>query len=234
MATTTEKTVAEESALYPLASGDRLSRAEFERRYAAMPELKKAELIQGVVYVGSPVRMDHHARPHSLLAAWAVNYVAATPGLETGDNATVRLDDDSEPQPDVLIRVLPDCGGATTIEDGYVVGPPELIAEVAASSATYDLHDKLAAYRDAGVPEYLVWRVLDKQFDWFVLQDGKYVLQTPSPEGLLESVQFPGLRLHRPSLLAENAAAVFEHLQAGLKTDRHQEWVQALATKHTQ
>lgn len=35
----------------PLENGDRLSRFEFEHRYQAMPELKKAELVEGVVYI---------------------------------------------------------------------------------------------------------------------------------------------------------------------------------------
>lgn len=230
MATTTEPVAANSVGVYPLDSGDRLSRADFERRFAAMPEVKKAELIQGVVYVGSPVRIGQHARPHALLVTWVVNYAAATPGLDFADNATVRLGLEDEPQPDVLLRILPEYGGATTTEkDDYIAGPPEFVVEVAASSASYDLHDKLAAYRDAGVKEYVVWRVLDGQLDWFVLTNGAYVKQGPHNDGTIESTQFPGLRLHLPSLLQENAAAVFQTLQAGIATPEHAAFVAQLA-----
>ncbi len=232
MATTTEPITATSIGVYPLASGDRLSRAEFEHRFSAMPEVKKAELIQGVVYVGSPVRIGQHARPHALLVTWIVNYAVATPGTDFADNATVRLGPEDEPQPDVLLRILPEYGGATTTEkDDYIAGPPEFVVEIAASSASYDLHDKLAAYRDAGVKEYVVWRVLDGQLDWFVLTNGAYVKQGPNTDGILESAQFPGLRLHLPSLLQENAAAVFQTLHAGITTPEHATFVSQLAEK---
>ncbi len=229
MATTTEPITATSIGVYPLASGDRLSRAEFEHRFSAMPEVKKAELIQGVVYVGSPVRVEQHGQQHALIVGWAMNYAAATPGLRVADNATVRLGPENEPQPDMLIRILPEFGGCTKLESGYIVGPPEFVVEIAASSASYDLHDKLAAYRDAGVKEYVVWRVLDGQLDWFVLTNGAYVKQGPNTDGILESAQFPGLRLHLPSLLQENAAAVFQTLQAGIATPEHAAFVSQLA-----
>ncbi len=228
MATTFQHDSGSTTTVFPLANGDRLTRTEFERRYAAMTEVKKAELIQGVVYVGTPVRVSQHARQHALLISWAMNYAAATPGLEVADNATVRLTPDSEPQPDLLIRVLPEHGGATATQDGYIVGPPELVAEVAASSANYDLHDKLAAYRDAGVREYLVWRVLDRAFDWFVWENAQYSPQTPDQQGELESPHFPGLRLHVPSLLEENANAVFETLRLAVETAEHRAFVSKL------
>src|SRR5690242_6337929 len=113
-----------------LESGDHLSRSEFERRYEAMPALKKAELIEGVVYVGSPVRMDVHAEPHASVITWLGTYRAATPGVRLGDNPTVRLDLDNEPQPDALLRLEPAAGGRSRVdEDGYVEGPPELVVE---------------------------------------------------------------------------------------------------------
>src|SRR5438094_3399178 len=98
-------------AIPPLRDGERLTVEEFERRYEAMPELKKAELIEGVVYVGSPVNQRNHGRPHLMIGGWAVAYIAATPGVDGGDNATVVLDDDNEPQPDVLLRIVEECGG---------------------------------------------------------------------------------------------------------------------------
>src|SRR5579872_805301 len=87
----------------PLENGDCLSREEFERRYTAMPHLKKAELLRGVVYIPSPVRLKHHGAPHVDLVAWVGTYKLATPGLLAGDNSTVRLGPEDEPQPDVLL-----------------------------------------------------------------------------------------------------------------------------------
>ncbi len=141
----------------PLENGDRLSRPEFERRYNAMPNLKKAELIEGIVYMPSPVRFSQHGRPHSHLMGWLVLYEAGTPGVQAGDNSTVRLDVDNEPQPDASLLIDPERGGQTRLsKDGYIEGAPELVAEVASSRASYDLHDKQNIYRRNGVREYVV------------------------------------------------------------------------------
>lgn len=108
-----------------LENGDRLPRPEFERRYAAMPQVKKAELIEGIVYMPSPVRVRQHGRPHALVMGWLSNYWAATPGVDLCDNTTVRLDLDNEPQPDALLRIE---GGTSRIsEDDYIEGSPELV-----------------------------------------------------------------------------------------------------------
>ena len=158
-----------------LQNGDRLSRREFERRYKAMPHVKKAELIEGTVYMPSPVHFGSHSEPHSAIIGWLVAYAAATPHVSVGDNATVRLDLDNEPQPDALLRIDEDSGGQSHIsEDDYVEGPPELIVEVAHSSVAYDLHDKKRAYRRNGVREYLVWQIEENRVDWFVLEGGEY------------------------------------------------------------
>jgi Uma2 family endonuclease len=142
----------------PLENGDRLTRAEFERRHAAMPRLKKAELIEGVVYMPSPVRFKKHAKPHAVLVTWLGTYEAATSGVELADNATVRLDLDNEPQPDALLRILPEAGGQSDDSaDDFVEGAPELVAEAASSSASYDVHEKKRAYRRNRVQEYLVF-----------------------------------------------------------------------------
>jgi Uma2 family endonuclease len=108
----------------PLESGDRLTCAEFERRYEATAEKFKAELFEGVVYVASPVRV-FHGIPHAALVGWLGVYRTATPGVSAADNTTTRLDLDNEPQPDVLLRI--ERGGTSTIsEDGYIEGAPEL------------------------------------------------------------------------------------------------------------
>jgi Uma2 family endonuclease len=212
----------------PLENGDRLARSEFERRYEAMPRLKKAELIDGVVYVPSPVRSEQHGEPDSDVETWIGVYRAATPGTRSASNSTVRLDFDTEVQPDVLLRLQ--LGGRSRIDaDGYVEGAPELVAEVAASSASYDLHDKLRVYRRNGVQEYLVWRVLDRELDWLVLREGTYQRLEPDRAGILRSEAFPGLWLAIPALLARDLAAVLATLQTGLASPEHAAFVERLS-----
>ena len=164
----------------PLQEGDRLTRDEFERRYDAMPHLKKAELIEGVVHVPSPVRQRRHSAPHSSLVGWLFLYRARTPGVELGDNPSVRLDLGNMPQPDAVLFVQPESRGQVKIDaDDYINGAPDLVAEISASSESYDLHEKLQAYQRNGVREYLVWRVLKRQVDWFVLHEGGYRTARP-------------------------------------------------------
>jgi len=214
----------------PLENGDYLSRPEFERRYEAMPWLKKAELIEGIAYMGSPVRFDSHAQPHSLLIAWAVVYSASTPNVLVGDNATVRLDIDNEPQPDILLRLDPEKGGASRIgSDGYVEGPPELVIEIAASSASYDLRDKLRVYRRNGVREYIVWQIYDQRLDWWELNAGEYVPLKPDDSGVVRSNVFPGLDLNVAALLENNMAQVLATLHESLTSEQHAAFVAKLA-----
>ena len=212
----------------PLENGDRLSRDEFERRYLASPNLKKAELVEGVVHIPSPVRAAD-AKKRAELVVWLRRYCEPTPGVSVLANATVRLDLDNEPQPDALLRIESETIGRSRVDaDGYVAGPPELVAEVAASSAAYDLHDKLHAYRRNGVLEYLVWRVYDREFDWFVLTAGEYRPLAPDAAGILRSRTFPGLRLARRALLDGDFAAVLAELGKGRKTAEHAAFVARL------
>src|SRR2546425_7376854 len=206
----------------PLENGDKLTRAEFERRYEAMPHLKKAELIEGVVYVPSPVRHRYRGHQHTHLIGGLVQYEANTPGVEASDNVAVRLDLDNEPQPDALLFIDPACGGHALIDaDGYIEGAPELVAEVASSSASYDLHAKLRVYRRNGVREYIVWRVLDQEIDWFVLRAGQYEHLPVDDEGLLRSEVFPGLWLDPAALLRSDLATVLAVVQRGLASPEH-------------
>jgi Uma2 family endonuclease len=201
--------------------GDRLTRVEFERRYQAMPALKKAELIEGVVYMPSPVSAQH-SNPHAQLIGWLIAYQAATPGLLVGDNATVRLDEDNEPQPDALLAIDAKLGGQSRIdEDGYYAGAPELIGEIASSSVSYDLHAKLHVYRRHGVREYVAWRVRDKELDWFRLDEGKYVPLAYDAAGISKSTIFPGLWLDVPALLRGDLARVLAVLQEGIASPEH-------------
>jgi len=218
--------------LLPLESGDRLTRTEFERRYQAMPHLKKAELIEGVVYVPSPVRSTSHAQPHGFIITWLGVYTAATPGVELNDNATVRLDLDNEPQPDALLRLDERVGGQSRLSpDDYIEGGPELIVEIAASSAAYDVHDKLRVYRRNQVQEYLVWQVHEHRLDWWRLQDGAYVPLPADTRGVVRSIVFPGLWLAIPALLAGQLAEVLATLHAGLATPTHRAFLEQLSTR---
>lgn len=216
----------------PLESGDRLSRHEFERRYTAMPHLKKAELIEGVVYVSSPLRFKSHGQPHGDLIIWLGTYKVSTPGVELGDNATVRLDLDNEPQPDVLLLIDEKLGGQAKIsEDDYIEGAPELVAEVAASSASNDLYDKKRAYRRNGVKEYIVWQILENKLDWFSLESGEYVILKPDTSGIIKSRIFADLWLAEAALLTGNMNQVLAVLQQGLNSTEHQAFVERLSRK---
>ena len=213
----------------PLETGDHLTRREYERRYNAMPNVKKAELIEGVVYMPSPVRFKNHGSPHLQMATWVGVYLGHTPGLSAGDNATVRLDPDNEPQPDVLLRLEKDKGGRSEISaDDYIEGAPELVIEIAGSSASYDLHEKLTVYRRNGVQEYIVWQVHEQRIDWFVLEDEQYARLQPDGEGVMRSRLFPGLWLHAPAMLSGGIPTFLATLQQGLATPEHQAYVASL------
>jgi Uma2 family endonuclease len=221
--------VARESAVPPLESGDRLTRDEFLRRYEAMPDLKKAELIQGVVYVPSPVRYQYHGRQNHHLLTWLGHYEAGTPGVEGSGNTTVLLDPKSAPQPDGVLFINPDHGGQVKFDhEGYIVGAPDLVAEVTASTASYDLHDKLDAYRRNGVREYLVCRVFDQRTDWFVLREGRYEPIVAAPDGSLRSTVFPGLWLDSAALLRGDLPTVLALVQRGLDSPEHAEFAARL------
>jgi Uma2 family endonuclease len=213
----------------PLENADRLSRAEFERRYKAMPQLKRAELIEGVVYMPSPVRVLRHGRPHLHLVTWLGYYEGASPGVIGADNASTRLDLDNEPQPDAVLFIDPALGGQARISpDDYVEGAPELVAEVSSSSVSYDLNQKLNVYRRNGVREYIVWRVLDRQIDWFALREGEYVPLPPDVNGVYRSEVFPGLWLDPMALVNGDTKTVLAVLQRGLDSPEHAAFIARL------
>ncbi len=213
----------------PLQSGDRLTRPEFERRYAASPNIKKAELIEGIVYVASPLRHEQHGKPHSRVMTWLGVYQAMTPGVDLSDAPTVRLDLDNEPQPDAVLFIEANAGRQTRISpDGYIEGSPELIVEIAASSAAIDTGSKKQVYRRNGVLEYVIWQSYDNQLEWFWLTDGEYQLLSPDPDGIIRSRVFPGLWLAVEALLSNQMAQVLEVLQAGLQSAQHKVFVEQL------
>lgn len=213
--------------ILPLESGDRLSRHEFERRYTESLHVKKAELIEGVVYVASPLRFQRHAEPHAKLVIWLGNYQIATPGIKLGIEPTIRLDQDNEPQPDGILFIDQSLGGKSRITaDDYIEGSPELVAEIAASSAAYDLHDKKKAYRRNGIQEYIVWQSLEKKLNWFQLHESEYISLEPDADGVIKSQVMPGLWLAVPALLSGDMTQVLAVLQAGLSSPEHAEFLQ--------
>ena len=201
-------------AFVSLEPGDHLTREEFHRRYCARRDIRKAELIDGVVYMPSPVRAELHGAPHAAVIGWLYAYRARNRMVRVLDNATVYLEGENEIQPDACLWYEAS-GGPRLTASNYLEGAPQLVVEVAASSASYDLHEKKEAYRRSGVREYIVWRVLDGVIDWFELRNGAYISREPDENGIIESVQFAGLRLHIASLLADDAAGVLAALRQG-------------------
>jgi Uma2 family endonuclease len=225
---------AHDDAIPPLENGDRLTRAEFERRYDAMPGLKKAELIEGLVYMPSPVGLQRHGEPHTWIITWLGFYQASTTGVRVAADASARLDLDNMPQPDALLMIDPDHGGQSRISaDDYVEGAPELVAEVSSSTASFDLNTKFEVYRRNGVREYVVWRVRDKVIDWFVLRDGEFVRLDPDENGHYRSVVFPGLWLDSAAMIRGDLAAVLERVRQGVAIVDHGKFVDQLAAAST-
>lgn len=210
-----------------LHSGDRMTRAEFHRAYEQTPEDFRAELIGGIVYVPSPLRLPH-GTIHPPFSSIFFAYEAATPGVECGDNTTVMLGEKSEPQPDLYMRILPEYGGqSSTSPDDYVKGAPELIAEIAHSSRAIDLHAKLEDYRRHAVLEYLVVCLDERQVRWFDFRSGQE--PSPDPDGIARIRTIPGLWIHAEALLARDYTRLMAALNAGLATAEHTDFVKRLA-----
>lgn len=213
----------------PLYAGDRLSRVEFERRYHAHPEIKKAELVEGIVYMPSPARFSQHSQPQADVITWLGMYRSVTPGVMVGDNATLRLDYENVVQPDALLRLDPALGGRSRITaDDYLAGPPELVVEIAASSAAYDLGVKRRVYARNGVQEYLAAQAYEQRIDWFVLREGVVETLQPDQDGILRSEVFPGLWLPVDGLWAGDLAALLSVLQQGVASPEHAAFVAGL------
>jgi Uma2 family endonuclease len=214
----------------PLENGERLEANEFLRRYDAMPNLKKAELIQGIVYMGSPVRAAQHGMPDALIQAWLGLYTTYSPGVDHALNSTVILSDEDVPQPDGLLVIRPEYGGQSRLdEEGYIVGAPELAVEVAASTSSIDAHKKRESYEACGAREYLLWRTVDQEVDWWVLAGGKYKALPIGQDGILRSQAFPGLWLDRAALLERQRAKLMSCLHQGIQSAEHNAFVAALA-----
>jgi len=215
-----------------LQTGDRMTREEFHRIYEQTPEDFKAELIGGIAYVSSPLKRTH-GRNHLALGSLFFAYEGSTPGVESGDNNTVLLGDEGEPQPDLFLRICPECGGQSeTTEDDCVLGAPELVAEIALSSRSIDLHAKRDDYTRYGVCEYLVLCLGEKKFRWFDLRNEREL--EPDDDGVYRLRVFPGLWIDGEVVLAKDHARMMAVLGQGLSTPQHEEFVRRLATHRSQ
>ena len=226
----------------PLIEGDRMTTDEFFRRYEADKSVVRAELINGVVYVNARREMvngqeaivpaissEGHGKPQFQLSGWLAIYQAKTPGVVGNAPSTVRVVEGLAPEPDALLRILPECGGQSTVGgDGYLIGPPEFIVEIANTTAGRDLGPKLQVYEEAGVKEYLVWRTARKKLDWLVLHRKKFVPLMPDEDGLIRSEMFPGLWLDVPALFAGDLAKVLDVVQLGCASPEHAAFVAKL------
>ncbi|MCI0461117.1 MAG: Uma2 family endonuclease, partial [Gemmataceae bacterium] len=209
-----------------LVNGDRLTQAEFHRRYEMYPEDVKFELIGGIVYMASPVGWLH-ARYHILMGFALELYSASTPGVEAGDNATTILGEESEPQPDLTLRILAEYGGQSGLYEGkYVQGAPELLTEIAHSTRAIDLHRKKDDYQQAGVLEYLVFCVEEQELYWYRFPSGR--LLKANRQGIYRSQVFPGLWIDRQALRKRDTPRLSAVLQEGLASREHAAFVKRL------
>lgn len=214
----------------PLNAGDHLDQKTFHRRYEAMPHSFRAELVQGVVIVPSPLGCPHGAA-HARILAWLGNYSISTNGTSVFDNTTTILDEMNEFQPDAQLVIPPASGGHGIKLGKYVEGAPQMVVEVAASSEAYDLFEKFDVYQQAGVQEYLVVLALENEVRWFALNQGKYEPLAADAAGVIRSTMFPGLWLDTAALFAENPANLLTTLQSGLADPAHAEFVNRLAAQ---
>jgi hypothetical protein len=216
------------TALPWLVDGERLDRATYHERYAAMPEETRAELIGGVVYMASPLGLGH-SRPDFCIDFWLGYYTAYTPGTEGLKNASVFFEDYGEHQPDSVLRILPENGGRTHDEGNYYAGGPELVVEVSDSSLKIDLGPRLEDYERAGVPEYIVLGVDPPAVRWHYRIDGRLVEVGPDPDGIYRSKVFPGLWLDPIALLADDKLRLMEVGDLGVATAEHAAFAARLA-----
>jgi Uma2 family endonuclease len=210
-----------------LVTGERLTVDEFLRRWEELPDLKNAELIDGVVYLSSPVSFDH-GRLDFLVHIWLGHYAQATPGCMGSTNSTWLMAG-SAPQPDICLRILPSHGGQSGTKGPLGAGAPELVVEICVTSAGLDLGPKLALYQRAGVREYLTVEAIGEHAIWRILENGAYVAQALPPDGVLRSHAFPGLWLDVPAFWANDGAKMPAVLNAGLASEEHREFVERLA-----
>jgi Uma2 family endonuclease len=214
-----------------LHSGDHMTREEFHRIYERMPENFKAELIGGIVYVASPMRRPHGTN-HLFLSAVVTAYSANTIGVEAGDNTTILLGREDEPQPDLYLRILEEYGGNSKVtKDEYIEGSPEWIAEVAHSSKAIDLNLKKFDYRRNHIQEYVVMSLKERKLRLFDLSADKEL--HPDPDGIYRMRAFPGLWFHGEALFAKNYHLLMNTLAVGMGSPEYVAFVKKLAGQHS-
>jgi Uma2 family endonuclease len=208
-----------------LVNGDRMTQPEFHRRYEHYPEDVKFELIGGIVYTASPLRLPHSDDQEELGFLLGL-YRRATPGTQVLHGATTILGPESEPQPDLGLRIRPEYGGQTNdTEKKYVAGPPELLIEIAYSTRAPDMHAKKRDYRLAGVREYIVVCVEERELHWFRFPSGRI---RPGADGICRSRIFPGFWIDEVALLARESSRLAEVLNQGLASPAHAAFVEQL------
>jgi len=211
-----------------LIEGQRLDQPTFHALYEAMPPGTRAELIGGVVYRPRPVG-DAHGRAHVPVIVWLDYYAENTPGVEVLDNATAILGWKSEPQPDVMLRIHPKCGGRTHDQKGYVRGAPEMVVEVAKATRYLDLGPKLTDYEHAGVVEYIVRALGPDEILWFEQRQGALTPTQLDADGIYRSSVFPGLWLDPKALLKGDRRRLRAVIDLGCATAEHAAFVARLA-----
>src|SRR5207249_2426901 len=150
-------------------------------------------------------------------------------GGKHATHATTRLGPYDVPPPDALLRIAAEFGGQARVDaKGYLDGAPELVVEVAASSVSLDVRQKLDSYRRSGVREYIVWRTEDEAVDWWALEEDEYRPLIAAADGTIRSKVFPGLWLDVPALLAGDGPKVMAKLQEGLQSAEHAAFVAGL------
>lgn len=206
-----------------LYDGLRLDRVTFHRLYEASPELKRVQLIEGIVHMPSPMRFVQHANPQTCINGWLFCYVTQTPGVNTGGSATLKIDDENEFEPDGMLFY--DNGQLIIADDGYLEGVPELAVEVTASTFTIDSKEKFRVYEKHGVKEYLLWNTEAGTITWYARHKDKFVPMKSNRAGILKSKIFPGLWLEVAAMREGDMTQVMKTLYEGLASAPHRQYV---------
>ena len=173
-----------------------------------------------------------YGRSENRLRRWLDEYEEATPGTELLGNTTNILGPHSEPQPDACLLILPEYGGQTwEDEDGYLNGAAELVAEISWATESIDLHGKKIDYERAGVREYIVAALRQRQVYWFVRRRGKFRALPTGADGVIRSESFPGLWLDPDALLRNDRKRLLAVLRQGLASPEHAAFVAKLGGK---
>jgi len=210
-----------------LVTGERLTVDEFLRRWEELPDLKHAELIDGIAFVSSPVSLEH-SRLDMRIIWWLSHYACLTPGCDGGSNGTWLMSG-SVPQPDADLCILPSHGGQSGNKGPLAIGAPELAVEICVTSSALDMGPKLALYQRAGVQEYITVEATGQRLIWRVLDNGAYVAQALPADGIVRSRIFPGLWLDVTAFWANDRAQMLTVLNAGVASEDHRLFVERLA-----